>query len=145
MKFLSKACEYGIRGVLHVATVGREEQYLPVREVAGYLNISYHFLAKIVQTLIQEGILNSYRGPNGGVSLARPADEITLMDIIEAIDGGDFFHECVLGLPGCGEMKPCPLHNWWKGIREEFVASFSETTVAQLGDSTIKDRLRLAA
>ncbi len=144
MKIMSKTCEYGIRSVLHIATVQKAEEYVPVRAVAEHLNISYHFLAKIVQTLAQEGILISYRGPNGGVALARSADRITLREIVTAIDGEELFFECLLGLPGCGEQRPCPLHQWWAAVRTELSQVFAGTTVAELRDKVTRFDLRLA-
>ena len=76
---------YGIRAALFVALLQSNRQYVPIREISERLNISFHFLTKILQELKRHGIMTSYRGPNGGVSLARPASEITLMDMINAI------------------------------------------------------------
>ena len=145
MKLLSKACEYGIRAVLRVASIEGKHEYVPVREIAGHLNISVTFLAKIVQTLTQANILVSHRGPNGGIALAKPANQISLMDVVTIIDGDGLFNECLLGLPDCGEGKPCPFHQWWQDVRGEITGTFSDTTVADLRDDIKALDLRIVS
>ena len=58
--------------------------------------------------------MKSHRGPKGGVALARSADSIYLIEIIEVMDGTDIFKECLLGLESCNDINPCPLHEQWK-------------------------------
>ncbi len=126
---LSKSCEYGIRATLYLATV-KTDGYVSIRAISEELKISFHFLTKIFQKLTQAGLLVSFRGPNGGVALAKPATQITLLDLVIAIDGSDLFHECVLGLPGCGDEKPCPLHDSWAHERTRLKSMFGRTTLA---------------
>ena len=139
---LSKACEYGIRAVLYLAarTPGT---YVPIRAISDALGMPYHFLAKIVQTLAQRGILASSRGPNGGVALARPASQITLEEIVLAIDGPAVFTECVLGLPGCGEQKPCPLHEQWIPTRDRLHRMFERASLAEMAERMEEGDFRL--
>ncbi|MGE3802369.1 MAG: Rrf2 family transcriptional regulator, partial [Candidatus Kapaibacterium sp.] len=85
MRVLSNACEYAIRALVYIVSSKGERDYLPVRHIAEQLDISSPFLSKIVQRLAAEGILNSYRGPNGGVNLARDAEKITVMVIVAAV------------------------------------------------------------
>lgn len=125
---LSKSCEYGIRAILYLASL-RQEGYVSIRTISDELDISFHFLTKIFQKLTQAGLLTSFRGPNGGVVLARPTNAITLMEVIKAIDGPALFTECVLGLPGCGERKPCPLHDSWSEERNRLRMLFESTTL----------------
>lgn len=133
MKLLSSATVYGIRAALYIAT-HRKEGFIPVRTLAEHLKISYHFLAKVVQRLTQTGILDSHRGPTGGVALGRPAGEITLFAMVKAIEGDEFFSRCILDLPGCGEEKPCSLHQFWGKMRNDMLKMFQETTLEHLGD-----------
>lgn len=128
---LSKACEYGIRAVLYLTT-STPGTYVPIRTISDMLSIPYHFLAKIVQTLAQRDVLASSRGPNGGVALARPASQISLEEIVLAVDGSAVFTECVLGLPGCGEQKPCPLHEQWAPARDRIHRMFEQVSLAEL-------------
>src|SRR5690625_2738902 len=118
---LSKACVYGLRAALFLA-VNETDKYTPIRPMSEKLEISFHFLTKITQQMTAKGILESYKGPNGGIRLTRPGDQIPLMEIVLAIDGPDLFTECALGLEGCGEKDPCPLHEKWSGTRNEIRA-----------------------
>ena len=140
---LSRACEYGLRAALYLAA-SKADGYVAIRSVSDMLGIPYPFLAKIVQTLAQHGVLTSSRGPAGGIALARPAGEILLHSIVAAIDGEDIFTQCVLGLPGCGEQKPCPLHEQWAPTRDRIYRMFTEVTLADLAERVRSDDLRLA-
>ena len=143
MLLFSKTCVYGIRAALYVATLEKQE-YVPIRAISADLNISFHFLTKILQILTQKNLMTSYRGPNGGVSLARPADQIKLIEIIEAIDGPQLFSECILGLPDCGIQKPCPIHEQWGAMRVTLQNIFQNTSLAELGNKINQMGLRIS-
>ena len=140
---LSKACEYGIRAVLHL-TAHEAGTYVPIRSISESLGMPYHFLAKIVQTLTHQNILTSSRGPNGGVALARSSSDIMLKEIVVAIDGSSIFTECVLGLPGCGERQPCPLHDQWAPARDRIRQMFAQVSLADMAKRMKADSFRLA-
>jgi Rrf2 family protein len=130
----SKGCTYAIRAALLVSVKETKDgrKFIPIRELSDELDLSFHFLTKIMQVLTEAKILESFRGPNGGVGLARPARQITLVDVIAAVDGMALFTECALGLPGCGEKTPCPLHAAWAKRREDLKRLFEKTTLASL-------------
>ena len=128
---LSRSCEYGLRAALYLASLD-EDGYVPISTISDELGISFPFLTKIFQRLNDADLLTSKRGPNGGVALNCPADKVTLYEIVAAIDGTDLFHECVLGLPGCGDAEPCPLHDQWTGKREQIESMFRNATLAEL-------------
>ncbi|ARA93774.1 MAG: Rrf2 family transcriptional regulator [Bacteroidetes bacterium] len=141
---LSSACAYGLRAALYLASL-KEEGYVPIRRLSDELDISFPFLTKIFQQLTQAGLLTSHRGPRGGVAFTRPPGQITLKEIITAIDGPDLFEACVLGLPGCGEQKPCPLHAAWATERARLDALFADTTLADMADRIDQFDVRLTA
>ena len=130
---LSKRCTYGLRAVLFLAAQ-ESGDYVPIRQISESLAIPHAFLAKTLQVLTQRGVLDSLRGPHGGVALAQPPGSLTLKDIIEAIDGPALFEMCVLGLPGCGTQKPCPLHEQWKNVRGGIHTTLTETSVGALAE-----------
>ncbi len=142
---LSRACNYGILASLYIAKEERTKTgYTSIRHLSEELNISFHFLTKILQTLTAEGILHSHKGPKGGVMLARNADEITILDLVYAIDGEDIFTECVLGLPGCGNEEPCPMHFQWAEVRENLKDMFEHKTLAETAGEVEEMKLRLS-
>lgn len=140
---LSKSCLYGVRAAMYMATLEQSE-YVTIQQISEKLNISFHFLTKILQTLTENNIMVSYRGPKGGVALARPSKDIKLIEIVDAIDGTHIFSECIFGLPGCGNMTPCPLHGEWEREREKIRRMFSDTTLAILADKINVFNLRIS-
>lgn len=142
LSMLSNACQYGLRAMIHLAKAA-QDRFVPVRETSAALDVSHAFLAKILQQLVSRDLLISHRGPSGGVRLARSASSIVLNDIVLAIDGRKVFDSCVLGLPGCGERAPCPLHEAWGDVRSRFCRMLEETTLDDLAQRTEASNLRL--
>jgi Rrf2 family protein len=129
---LSKSSQYAIQAVMYIAHAAHQRALVHVKEISNVLHIPHHFLGKILQTLSRHGILASQKGLKGGFSLARPPEQITLMDIIEAVDGDAFRTECFLGFPGCGESVPCSIHEFWSDARAKILDSLRRTTIADL-------------
>jgi len=143
MALISKSSEYGLRAALYIA--GRPEgEYVSIGEMSKVLGISFHFLTKILQKLTQGGLLKSMRGAKGGIALAKPPEQISLLDIVENVEGPDLFGGCILGLVGCGVKKPCPLHRHWARERTRIEAMFRKMTLQRLARETARDHLRLA-
>ncbi len=139
---LSQRCEYAVRTALYLAAADRSG-YVAVREISAALNIPHPFLAKTVQGLTSAGVFTSMRGPAGGLALARPAARITLKEVVLAVDGSDLFTECVLGLPGCGDRRPCPLHDQWAPARARVHDMFATATLADTAARTQAGDFRL--
>jgi Rrf2 family iron-sulfur cluster assembly transcriptional regulator len=144
MKILSNTCLYGIRAALFVASMEDDKKYVPINRISTELGISFYFLTKILQKFTHHNIMVSYRGPNGGVALAKPARDITLMDMISAIEPDSSLEGCILGLKGCGEDVPCPLHDQWGKARDRVRAMFEHTNLADLGNKIKEDGLRVS-
>ena len=136
--FLSRACKYGLQAVLHLAQ--HDPKLLLSKEIARELHIPQHFLARILQDLTRRGLLLSFKGRGGGFKLAQPADEIKLLEVVEAIEGGDFDKDCVLGLLECSEAAPCPIHFQWVAIKAEISRMLSEQSVKQLVEEAALNR-----
>lgn len=139
---LSKSCEYGLRASLFLVA-HHNGKYISIREMSDKLNISFHFLTKTLQQLTGAGLMESHKGPNGGVRLVKDGTDITLFEIVNAIDGQKAFTECILGLPGCGNKKPCPLHDNWKETRQHILKMLQNTTLKELTDKGKAGNLRI--
>ena len=94
MRTLSKATVYCLRAMIYIATKTEKDKYFNIGDISQELDISYHFLTKTFQTITQAGLLTSLRGPYGGIALAKPAEEIFLIDIIHVLEGKNFFDKC---------------------------------------------------
>ena len=129
---LSKSSEYALQAILYIASL-EEEKPVQQQEISRILNIPSAFLGKILQLLVREGILLSFKGKSGGFLLSKPTKEIHLYDIIKIIEGKDFLEGCFFGFPGCQEEAPCPLHNHWKKEKENIINMLKESNLKELG------------
>lgn len=141
---LSKSCVYGMRAGLYLASHSNG-QYTSIKEMSGRLDISFHFLTKILQQLNSAGLVESQKGPNGGVRLTMSGEEVSLYDIVVAIDGKELLTECALGLPGCGTGRPCPLHEKWADTRDGIRKMLENTNLVELAQKSKELNLRLTA
>jgi Rrf2 family protein len=139
---LSKACVYGLRSSLFLASHENDE-YISIREMSEKLDISFHFLTKILQQLTSAGLMESQKGPKGGVRLTKSGSEVSLYEVVAAIDGTELFTECALGLPGCGVKKPCPLHDKWADTRDGIRHMLENTDLVELAKKGKEQNLRI--
>lgn len=139
---LSKTAEYGIRIILQLAVEGGDASYVPARELARRCGIPVHFLGKICHKLTRGGVLSSHKGPGGGVALATPPSQISLLSVIGALDELGPFERCVLGTPFCGD-RPCPLHESWAGIKEQILCMLSDRNVEEIAAEIVEGRASL--
>lgn len=137
----SKECSYAIRALTHLAR--HAERRCLAKEIAQEEEIPYFFLSKILKNLARAGFLRSTKGPRGGFQLARPATEITLYAIREAVDGNDDLDACAVGLAECNATAPCPLHDSFKPLRERIKAYLQSTTLAAMSEALYQKRVRI--
>ncbi len=130
----SSSTEYAIRGLSELA--GRKaEGPVMLDEIVAGSDLPRDFLAKVFQKLVHGGVLRSAKGRGGGFTLARPAEQITLMHIVEAIDGAQVLDRCVVGLEKCNDHMPCPQHDLYKPIRQRLKDYMHTTNLADLAAS----------
>lgn len=106
-----------------------------VRELALQLGAPPTYLAKIVRDLARLGFLRGVRGPGGGVRLARPAAEINLWEVINAIEPAGKFERCVLRPARCDDLHPCSLHDEWSPIREQITDLLKSKSLWELASA----------
>ncbi len=129
----SKACEYGIRAVIHLARVSEKGERGSLKQVAEAIDSPVAFTAKVLQLLARDGIIFSVHGPTGGYEIPKEnLTKIYLSDIVKAIDGDEIYNGCGLGLENCNEKKPCPLHFQFKVIRDDLKEMLQTTSVQDL-------------
>jgi Rrf2 family protein len=136
--YLSKASTYGIRSVAFLASK-EEHAVISVREMSSELDIPAAFLTKIMQRLASRSIVETMRGFGGGIALGKPAAEITLKDIITAIEGDDSFPYFWLGIPEDQLEKIPVFHQKWSGLIDKIDRFFSETRLTELAPSNGND------
>lgn len=132
----SKPCEYAIRALVFLARFpGGAAQGTVIAEGE---NLPAPVLGKVLQELVRKGLLESRRGPGGGFRLARKPQLITLRDVVAAIDGLNQFAECAVGLEGCSDESPCPVHDTWKALRSRLMNYLEVTTLADMAAAVAK-------
>ena len=87
MPLLSKSCIYGLRACMLIASRCEQAAFVATRDIASELQLSPWFLTKILRSLTTAGILTSLRGPGGGVALARPPVQVSLLDLVGVLHG----------------------------------------------------------
>ena len=139
----SRSAEYAIRAFVYLAQVD-QGKFVMARQIAADTDIPGHFLAKILQQLARKGFLRSSKGPTGGFSLKRPADEVSLYDIVDAVDGTTDYERCIGGQSDCNDQAPCGLHESWKRLRGDIIKYLEETTIADVA-SSMQEKVRALA
>lgn len=130
----TNATEYAIRGLGELAGRSTGGNMLLDQLVEG-TDLPRDFMAKIFQKLVRGGILISAKGRGGGFAVARPAHQISLMQVVEAMEGPQLLDRCVVGLEKCNDLMPCPQHDLYKPIRQRLKDYLNTTTVADLASS----------
>lgn len=128
---ITRQADYAVRAVLYLSGLDNGRR-APTSEIARKQHIPPSFLAKIVSQLSVAGVVQTSRGARGGVSLARGSDEISLLEVVEAIDGPILLNECVFDANACIFGDDCPVQSVWCDAHETLVKTLSGTTFATL-------------
>jgi Rrf2 family protein len=130
----SKTAKYAVLALAEVS-VRSHGDYVSTQEIADVAAIPYPHFAKTIAQLKRAGLLVTSRGKTGGILLAKPASEISILDVVIAIDGPGALNDCPLFLQPCECKKPCSLHALWREARDALVAFLTKTTVADVAEA----------
>jgi Rrf2 family protein len=128
---LSKTGLHAVRALVALARLPAGA-YAGAARVAQEINAPQNYLGKLLQTLAEEGLVESQKGLGGGFRLARDAKKISLLDIVEPIEHVSRWSGCILGRPECSEAHSCAIHDSWKNVRNAYLNMLQRTTVAEL-------------
>ena len=129
---LSLTCKTAIKAVISLASKSKTGEKAGILEIAEYINASEHTVAKLLQALVKEKVINSTKGPSGGFYISNQQQKLPIINIIEAIDGKEVFKECGLGLSKCSASHPCPIHNDYKESRDLMENLFKRKRIVDL-------------
>ena len=130
---ISRRTDYGVRVILDLAILPRDSR-TSTQEIADRQNIPTPFLAKIISQLSLAGLVTTFRGAGGGVTLARPAAEISLLQVIEALEGPIRLNRCVIEPDACPRNEHCPVHHVWAKAQTDLTSLLDDTTFETLTD-----------
>jgi Rrf2 family protein len=132
---ITRQADYAVRAVLHLAQQ-RPGNLVTTAQVAREQHIPRTFLAKILSQLSAAGLVRSTRGAHGGVSLARAPVDVSLLDVVEAIDGPMLLNECVADPNMCPLGPNCATHQVWCQAQGDLADRLDRTKFASLVSST---------
>lgn len=138
---LSSASKYALQIVIYLAN-NRKVGKIRAEEIAKRLHLAAPYAGKVLQPLSHSGILSSTKGPNGGFSIGKEPDKITLLEIIEIFEGEEVLRSCVMTSCACSNyengQEECKVHSAISPGREQLLDSLRNRTVADfLVDSEI--------
>ncbi len=127
---LGKKGDYSVRAMLEIARHRGERR--KAREIATAMDIPHRFLTQILAELVQAGLLEAVAGRSGGYVLARPSEEISLLDVVEASEGPIALDVCVLRGGPCSWEDSCPVHIPWARAQNAMAEHLGQTSFADL-------------
>lgn len=135
---ISRQADYAIRTIIDLACLPSGE-LVQTKEIAIRQEIPEKYLPTIVRTLARSGLLRTLRGSHGGVSLARPPAQITIRDVVEAIDGPVLLNRCLIRPGECGgdgRENLCSLHEFWQNLVEDIQKEMEAINFFDLANGT---------
>lgn len=132
---LSLTCKTAIKAVIYLASKFESGERTGIKEIAEFIEASEHTVGKMLQLLVKKKVINSAKGPTGGFFITAKQKKQPIINIIEATDGKKVFDECGLGLSKCSAIHPCPIHNDYKTIRDQFKTMCQQKRISDLCES----------
>jgi Rrf2 family protein len=127
---ITRQADYALRAMLYLTRLG-DGKKAATSLIADEKRIPPSFLAKIISQLSIAGLIHTYRGAHGGVSLARAPEEITVLEVVEAIDGPIALNDCTHDPADCPFGEDCPLRVLWCSAQGDLINRLRKTTFAQ--------------
>ena len=134
---LTKRADYAIRAVLALGEAGPDAR-LSVRRIAAERAIPQWFLPRVMADLVAAGLVEGVAGRTGGYRLARPAAEVSLLDVIEAVEGDSRRRICVLRGGPCRLDGVCDVHEVFAAAQDDMIRRFGAATIAAAVDGVAR-------
>jgi Rrf2 family transcriptional regulator, iron-sulfur cluster assembly transcription factor len=131
MMELTRKGEYAIRGIVYLASRPGDQVCL-LSEIATAVDVPQTFLAKIFQQFSKIGLVRSYRGTGGGFMLGRAPDKISLLEVVEAVEGPIIPNRCVTGEGECNRSSTCNVHPVWMVVQSQVRDILANVTLKEL-------------
>lgn len=130
---ITKQADYGIVLLSHLAH--QPERLFSATELAAETNLPQPIVGKILKLLARDGVLESQRGAKGGYALSRPSDEISVAEIVEALEGPIAVTECIDEAPGeCQQEARCPMRGPWQRINSAIREALEGISLRQMAE-----------
>jgi Rrf2 family protein len=110
-----------------------EDRWVLSKDIAATTKVPGPYLSTVLHALGRSGLVRTKRGYRGGFALARPASGISLLEVVEAVEGPNWQAPCLLGLTSCAQIEACPTHAFWMRELARIERELRKITLAQLG------------
>jgi len=137
---LTRSAEYAVRAV-SLLSLHEGDKALHAAEIAAELGLPPQFLTKILRRLTATDLVTSQRGRSGGFRLNRPADQISLIELVLPFEHQWTGVDCILGQAYCTDQAACPIHDEWVGIRKSMYDLLEKTTLADVAERAVRTPL----
>jgi Rrf2 family protein len=128
---ISRKVDYALRAVVHLASQDGDRG-CTLGDIAAHVAVSPQFLAKIIEQLAHRGLVRSRRGPKGGYVIGRPLTEVSMYDVMDAVEGPIALNKCLVGRDECSQLPNCGMTSVWKEAQDRLVDVLANTTLADI-------------
>jgi len=128
---LTRAADYAVRVMIHLATLPAGTR-VHRDGLAAAAEVPAHFLSKVLQSLGRAGLILGQRGTSGGFALAVPADQVSVLRVVEAVEGPLQLNVCLIGIAGCSRQGWCPAHAVWVEAQAALTQVLKNASIARL-------------
>jgi len=133
---LTRAADYGVRVMIHLAGL-QPGTRISLPEMAEAVEVPEHFLSKVLQMLCRRGLVQSHRGAGGGFELVADANTISILDVVEAMEGPIQLNVCLGEYGSCGRKSWCPAHKVWVEAQKALVEVLRRESIANLAQQAV--------
>ena len=133
----NKETEYALRGLVYIQVQNARDHKPGIPEIAKEVETPQFYMAKILQRLVKQGLVQSSKGRGGGFYFDKNKPELTLMEVIQFTEGTGLFTSCAFGLNMCSDINPCPMHERYAQIRESIQQMVTQESIQSFADKIV--------
>ncbi len=130
----SNSTKYAIKAVLYLAVHSSEDYKIMIKDIAAPINVPKAYIAKLLQALSKKDLISSTKGPKGGFYLSNQNRKVRIIDIIDAVDGEERMHSCLLSSEKCNTDNPCSLHHLVFAEKQKILKNLEKETLDSLSN-----------
>ncbi|HUS90703.1 MAG TPA: Rrf2 family transcriptional regulator [Phycisphaerae bacterium] len=127
---ITRTADYALRAVIHLADAGADRP-VAAAEIARAQGIPPDYVAKVLGALARAGLVTCLPGRGGGARLLRRPAEISVLEVVEAVDGPVLLNRCLLREGECPRDRSCAAHGFWKATQQSLLRTLARAKVSQ--------------
>ncbi|MBL7014145.1 MAG: Rrf2 family transcriptional regulator [Candidatus Marinimicrobia bacterium] len=140
---ISMTGEYAVRAMIHLSSISKGK-VTHISDISKEQNIPETLLRKIMGQLVKIGLVRSSRGKGGGVMLAKPGDSISLLDIIQGIEGQIILNQCLVDEKYCDQTSYCAVRKVWQQAQDQMLSILNGKSICDLANESNRNFLEFS-